>query len=155
MKFVFESVDYSDEYTGSYLMDFGDMESEDAAEAAAIVEGKLLTVFGTPPEVSDNYENSFNYYIRATAEDGRAAKLNVYNQGVIHIGAAEEDDLTVQAANALIEYVTAAEVTDYKKTVYYADFCIEINISVENGKFSSSFSQISEEKLAELYEKWY
>ena len=152
MKFLFESMESAAEYAGSYLMEFGDMESE---EDAAIVEGKLLTVFGTPTEVSDNYENSFNYYIRATAEDGRVVMLNIYNQGVIHIGASEEDDLTVQAANALIEYVNAAEVTDYQKTVYYADFCIEINITVKNGKFSSSVLPISEEKMGELFKKWY
>ncbi len=152
MEFKFEAIDFSEYEGGSYLMDFGEMVSE---EDAAIVEGKLLTVFGAPAVVSDNYENSFNYIIRATANDGRATVLNVYNVGVVHIGALTEDEFTLQAANALVKYVNSAKPTDYERTVYYLDFDLQIDISVKDGKVKIGQSQISEEKASELINKWY
>ena len=81
--------------------------------------------------------------------------LNVYSAGIVHIGAAESDDFTLQAANALIEYVNAAEPTDYQRTVYYLDFMLQMDISVKNGKATVSQSQISQEKMLELYAKFY
>ncbi|MBE6598847.1 MAG: hypothetical protein E7638_05345 [Ruminococcaceae bacterium] len=151
MKFTFESVDSSQYTGGSYLMDFeGTIEAADAA----IVEGKLLTVFGTPAAMSEDYENSFNYYIRATAEDGRSVVLNVYGIGAIHIGA-EKDDFAIQAGNALIEYVNAAVPTDYQRTVYYLDFDLQIDISVKNGIANVSVEQLPEEKISEISAEWY
>ena len=152
MNFKFETLDLSEYTGGSYLMDFGEMVSQ---EDAAIVEGKLLTVFGEPVDVSKNYENSFNYIIRATADDGSTAILNVYGMGVVHIGASQEDDFTVQAANALVEYVNSAKPTDYQRTVYYLDIDLQIDISVKNGNVTISYSQISEEKASELFEEFY
>ena len=152
MDFTFESLDFSEYPGGSYLMDFGEMGSQ---EDAALVEGKLLTVFGAPAETSNNYENSFNYVIRATSNDGRTAVLNVYGMGVVHIGADEKDDFTVQAANALFEYVNAAKPTDYARTVYYLDFDMQIDIQVKNGRVTFGQSQLSEEKIAELVKEWY
>lgn len=152
MSFKFESLDISEFPGGSYLMDFGKMESQ---EDAAIAEGKLLTVFGSPADVSENYENSFNYVIRATADDGRTVILNVYGMGVVHIGALEDDIFTQQAATALVEYVNLAEPTNYQRTVYYLDFNLQISISVQDGMVTISHCQISEEKSSELFEKFY
>ena len=152
MDFKFKPLDLSACSGGSYLMDFGKMESQ---EDAAIAEGKLLTVFGSPADISENYENSFNYFIRATADDGRTVILNVYGMGVVHIGALEGDDFTKQAATALIEYVNSAEPTNYHRTVYYLDFDLQINISVKDGVVTISNFQISEEKSSELFDKFY
>ena len=152
MKFEFESLDFSEYSGGTYLMDFGELSSQ---EDAAIVEGKLLTVFGNPAEVSENYENSFNYFIRATASDGRSTVLNVYGMGVIHIGASQGDDFTMQAGKALVEYVNAAKPTDYERTVYYLDYDLQIDIKVEDCEVTIKQSQISEEKTDELFDKWY
>ena len=152
MKFSFESLDFSEYSGGSYLMDFGEMSSQ---KDAAIVEGKLLTAFGSPTETSEDYENSFKYVIRATANDGHSVMLNVYGMGVVHIGASQSDEITMQAAKALVEYVNAFKPTDYERTVYYLDFGLQIDIQVKNGKAKITQSQISEDKANELFDKFY
>ena len=152
MDFEFQALDLSEYTGGSYLMDFGEMTSE---EDAALVEGKLLTVFGAPADVSDNYENSFNYVIRATADNGESVILTVYGMGVVHIGAEQQNDFAQKAASALTEYVNAFAPADYSRTVYYLDFDMQIDIQVKGGKATISQSQISQEKANELFDKFY
>ena len=153
MNFTFEALQ-DDALIGgsSYFMDFGIMETQ---EDAAIAEGKLLSAFGTPVFTSENYENSFIYIIRATAESGESAILSVYGMGVVHIGAVQQDDFAQKAATALIEYVNTFAPTDYSRTVYYLDFDIQIDIRVKDGKAIIAQSQISEEKASELFDKFY
>ena len=152
MNFKFDILSESDYMGGSYLMDFGKMETQ---EDAALVEGKLRAVFGVPEDLSENSENSFNYFVRVTADDGRSVMLNVYNMGVIHIGAAGSDEFTVQAANALVEYVSASKPADFQRTVYYLDYDIQMDVSVVDGTVTVSNSQISPEKAQELFQKFY
>ena len=152
MKFSFESLDFSEQIGGSYFMDFGEMESQ---EDAAIAEGKLLSAFGQPEYTSENYENSFNYIIRATADNGESVILTVYGMGVVHIGAEQQNDFAQKAASALIEYVNAFAPADYSRTVYYLDFDMQIDIQVKGGKATISQSQISQEKANELFDKFY
>ena len=153
MKFNFESLQDANLILGSsYFMDFGEMNSQ---EAAAIAEGKLLSAFGQPALTSENYEDSFNYIIRATADTGESVILTVYGIGVVHIGADRQDDFAQKAAVALIEFVNAFAPTDYSRTVYYLDFDMQIDIQVQGGKVTINQSQISEEKINELIDKWY
>ena len=153
MKYTFESLQDENLMGGSsYLMDFGEMNSQ---EDAAIAEGKLLSAFGQPEYTSENYENSFNYIIRATADNGESVILTVYGMGVVHIGASQSDEITMQAAKALVEYVNAFKPTDYERTVYYLDFDMQIDIQVKGGKATISQSQISQEKANELFDKFY
>jgi hypothetical protein len=81
--------------------------------------------------------------------------LNVYGMGVVHIGASQSDEITMQAAKALVEYVNAFKPTDYERTVYYLDFGLQIDIQVKNGKAKITQSQISEDKANELFDKFY
>lgn len=153
MKFNFEVMDDPAAYTGgSFLMNFEEMATQ---ESAALIEGKLLTVFGEPADRSDNYENSFNYYISATAEDGRSTMLNVYGMGVVHIGATHRDDMAKQAAVALIAHVNAAVPTDYERTVYYLDYNLQVDISVKDGAATVAYSEIPDEKADALFEQFY
>ena len=153
MKFTFESLQDESLMDGSsYFMDFGEMNSQ---IDAAIAEGKLLSAFGQPEFVSDNYENSFNYIIRATAENGESVILTVYSTGVVHIGADLKNDFAEKAAFALIEHVNSFAAADYSRTVYYLDFELQIDIQVKNGKATIEQSQISEKKISELVDKWY
>ena len=153
MKYTFESLQDENLMAGSsYFMDFGEMESQ---EDAAIAEGKLLSAFGQPEHTSENYENSFNYIIRATSDNGESVILTVYGMGVVHIGAEQQNDFAQKAASALIEYVNAFAPADYSRTVYYLDFDMQIDIQVKGGKATISQSQISEEKANELFDKFY
>lgn len=153
MKFTFEALQDDDLIGGSsYFMDFGIMETQ---EDAAIAEGKLLSAFGDPMFTSENAENSFNYVIRATADNGGSVILTVYGMGVIHIGADQQDNFAQKAATALIEYVSSFSAADYSRTVYYLDYDLQIDIQVENGRATIVQSQISEEKINELIKEWY
>ena len=153
MKYTFESLQDENLMGGSsYFMDFGEMESQ---EDAAIAEGKLLSAFGQPEYTSENYENSFNYIIRATADNGESVILSVYGMGVVHIGAYRQDDFAQKAAVALIEFVNAFAPTDYSRTVYYLDLDMQIDIQVQGGKVTMNQFQISQEKADELFDKFY
>ncbi|MBO5305530.1 MAG: hypothetical protein J6B12_02085, partial [Clostridia bacterium] len=153
MKFTFEALQ-DDELIGgsSYFMDFGNMESQ---EDAVLAEGRLLSAFGEPVYSSENYENSFIYVIRATAESGESVILSVYGMGVVHIGAIQQDEFAEKAANALIKYVNTFAPTDYSRTVYYLDCDLQLDIQVKNGKVTLAQSELSAEKFAELSDKWY
>lgn len=153
MKFIFESIQDESLIAGSYLMDFGDAKGSE--EETAIMEGKLLSVFGKPVLQSENMENSFNYVIRATAENGRETILCVYHVGMIHIGSEQKDEFTLEAARRLVEYVTAATPADYARTVYYLDFNVQMDISVKNGVAHIDHSEITDEKADELFSQWY
>lgn len=141
MKFTFQSLQDDNLIGGSsYFMDFGEMNSQ---EDAAIAEGKLLSAFGQPKYTSDDYENSFNYIIRAIADNGESVILTVYGMGLVHIGAKQQNDLAQNAAIALIEYVNAFSASDYSRTVYYLDFDLQIDIRVKNGKVTIEESKVS------------
>ena len=153
MMFTFEALKDDDLIGGSsYFMDFGIMETQ---EDAAITEGKLLSAFGDPMFTSENAENSFNYVIRATADNGGSVILTVYGMGVIHIGADQQDEFAQKAATALIEHVSSFSAADYSRTVYYLDFDMQIDIQVKGGKATISQSQISQEKANELFDKFF
>ncbi|MBQ9780805.1 MAG: hypothetical protein IJW00_07650 [Clostridia bacterium] len=153
MKFHFESLDHLDLVSGtSYLMDFGTINSQ---QDAALAEGKLLSAFGQPAFTSVNCENSFNYVIKATSEDGNTAILSVYNMGMVHIGAGQANDFTLSAAHALVEYVNSFAPADYERTIYYLDFNLQIDVQVKNGKVMINQSQIPPEKADALFMEMY
>ncbi|MDD5923314.1 MAG: hypothetical protein PUC88_00805 [Clostridia bacterium] len=152
MKFEFEAINDLHAVYSSYIMDFGTQESQ---EDAAITEGKLLTAFGKPIHTSENYENSFEYVIKATSSDGQTVLLSVYGMGVVHIGAKGEDDFTKKAANALVDYVEEFPPADYEHTLYYLDFDLKMDIQVKDGKVSIEESQIPADKSMELFNEWY
>ena len=153
MNFTFESLqDENLVGESSYFMDFGEMNSQ---KDAAIAEGKLLSAFGEPEFTSENYENSFNYIIRATAEGGKSVILTVYGMGVVHIGSGQTDEFAEKAAIALIKYVNTFTPTNYSRTVYYLDFDLQIDIQVKDGNVTIDQSLISEKKANELINEWY
>ncbi len=148
MKFKFESLQDADLIGGtSYFMDFGEMNSQ---EDAAIAEGKLLSAFGDPEFTSKNYENSFNYIIRATADNSESVILTVYGMGIVHIGSKRQDDFAENAAAALIKHVNSFAPADYSRTVYYSDFDLQIDISVKDGKV-----KIDQSKANTLFKKFF
>lgn len=151
MKFTFEAVnDYSLILGTSYLMDFGD---DCVGEGAALIEGKMLTVFGEPYSISENEENGFEYIIKATSEAGEATYLAVYSTSGIQIGG-DQEELTRVAANALIDYVNAAEPSDFKRVRYYMDFGVEITSVVKDGKVTMKSRFLSDDEIDAVYSRW-
>ena len=155
MNFKFESLQDNSLIQGSsFFMEFGNADVM-TMEETAILEGKLRTVFGEPWYQSENAENSISYIIKATDIDGKSVILEVYNSGMIHIGSSQKDGFAKKAANALIDYVNAAEPCDYERTVYYLDYYIQMDISVKNGVATVKQTEISIEKSDELFDKWW
>lgn len=152
MNLKFESLQDISLMPGGYFMDFDGIIAQ---RDTALIEGKLITAFGIAPWQSENYENSFNYIIKATADDGKSVIFSVYNMGVIHIGCDQQDDFAEEAAVALINYIKSLEPTNYERTVYYLDFNLQLNIAVQNGEVTINQSEIPEEKALELFNKWY
>ena len=151
MKFTFETVDdYSLILGTSYLMDFGD---DCVGEGAALIEGKLLTVFGEPYSISDNEENGFEYIIKATSDDGEVSHISVYSTSGIHIGG-DNKEATRKAADALIEYVNSAEPSDFERVRYYMDFGVRITTIVKNGKVSMKSDFLSDDEIDDIYSRW-
>lgn len=155
MDFKFESL-HEDGVLGfsSYFMDFGNQEVM-TTEETAILEGKLRAVFGEPWYQSENFENSISYIIKATNTDGKSVIFEVYNVGMFHVGASEQDSFTKTAAEALFAYVNAAEPCDYERTIYYLDFNLQVDISVKNGVATVEESEISDEKADALSDEWW
>lgn len=153
MKFTFEALQDSRLMDGSaYFMTFGAMNSQ---QDAAIVEGKLLTAFGKPLFVRDSYEDSFEYIIRATSEDGDSVILTVYGMGMVHIGAQRQDDYAQRAAEALIEYVSTFAPTDFSRTLYYPDAELQIDIEVKDGVATVTQSPMARSKLKEFFKSFF
>ena len=151
MRFTFEAVnDYSLILESPYLMDFGD---DCVGEGAALIEGKLLTVFGEPYSISENEENGFEYIIKATSEGGEVTYIAVYSTSGIHIGG-DREELTRDAANALIDYVNAAKPTDFERVRYYMDFGVEIKSAVKDGKVTMKSRFLSDEEIDAVYSRW-
>lgn len=153
MQFEFESIYDTELIIGSYyFMDFTRVFS---LEASAIAEGKLLSAFGQPEYTSENFEDSFNYIIRATADSGESVILTVYNVGVVHIGAIRRDEFAKKAAKALIQYVNSFAPSDFSRTLYYLDAGLQAYIQVKDGKVTVEESPIPEHKIDELIDEWY
>ena len=152
MKFTFEKVnDRSLIASTHYLMDFGDIYS---GEDNAIIEGKLLTVFGEPLTLSDDEENGYEYVIKATAENGETTYISVYHAAGAHIGG-DGFDTSVDAAKALIEYVNSANPSDFQRVRYYMDFGVEITTTVKNGVVHMESRFLNEAEIKEVYSRWY
>lgn len=151
MRFTFETVDDHSLIIGtSCLMDFGE---NCVGEGAALIEGKLLTVFGEPYSISDDEENGFEYIIKATSEAGEVTYISVYSTSGVHIGG-DGEDLSLDAAYALVDYVNSAEPSDFERIRYYMDFGVKITTVVKDGNVSMKSSFLSDNEIDEIYSRW-
>ncbi len=151
MHFTFEKIDdYSFVNGTSYIMDFGDKYT---GEDAALIEGRMLTVFGEPYRITDDEENGYEYIIKATSENGEITYLTVYHAACAHIGG-DREALTRAAAEELIEYVNSATPADFERVRYYMDFGVRIYTKVQNGKVSMNSQFLSDSEIEKVYSRW-
>lgn len=153
MSFEFEALHDENLMWGSSL--FMDFKGVSSTKDAILIEGKLLTLFGEPVRKSENSENSFDYIIRATESGGQSVILIVYSTGLVSIGSTQQDEFAKAAAEALMDYVSAAEPKDFERTVYYLDFNMQMDLSLKNGVASVERSEISDERALELWNEWF
>ncbi len=134
----FEAVSENENYKygGSKICEIcGGMDGD----GEALVYGQLQKLFGKPVFESENFEEWYNYYIKATDENGKEYYLEAYfGPTGSAVGGSGDDEETVEAANALVKYIKSAETVDYEAKSVYEDFDVEVIMGVKNGTPYSS-----------------
>lgn len=114
----------------SKLMNILDL-TPDHGKQAALWYGKLLTAFGKPAYVTNDFEDLYTYIIVATSDSGDRRVFSVYEgpTGPAIGGTDRETD----AAKAMIEYVKKMQPTDYEAVGFYFDGPMKIRRGVSKG----------------------
>lgn len=106
-----------------------------AAEYHSLFVGQVLSRFGGPDYITEDNENLFCKAVSAEDKDGNVIYLDVYyGPSGPAIGGDVRDEESRKAADALAEYIMAAEPKDFEYTSVYEDFGLTVIMGVENGK---------------------
>ena len=106
-----------------------------AAEYHSLFIGQVLSRFGEPDYITEDNENLFSKAVSAEDKDGNVIYLDVYyGPSGPAIGGDVRDEESRKAADALAEYIMAAEPKDFEYTSVYEDFGLTVIMGVENGK---------------------
>ena len=108
-----------------------------SAEYHSLFVGQVLSRFGEPDYTTEDNENLFSKAVSAEDKDGNVIYLEVYyGQSGPAIGGDvfEREEESRKAADALAEYIMAAEPKDFKYKSVYEDFGVTVIMGVENGK---------------------
>lgn len=106
-----------------------------AAEYHSLFVGQVLSRFGEPDYITEDNENLFSKAVSAEDKDGNVIYLDVYyGPSGPAIGGDVRDEESRKAADALAEYIMAAEPKDFEYTSVYEDFGVTVIMGVENGK---------------------
>ena len=106
-----------------------------AAEYHSLFIGQVLSRFGEPDYITEDNENLFSKAVSAEDKDGNVIYLDVYyGPSGPAIGGDVRDEESRKAADALAEYIMAAEPKDFEYTSVYEDFGVTVIMGVENGK---------------------
>lgn len=117
--------------------------------------GRLKTLFGEPLYVTKDLENQYAYCILATDKDGKEVYLQVYSgPSGPSIGGNHDAD-SMAAADELVEFVAAAEASDYEYEGYYLDGPCSVKDSVRNGVPYREEKELSDEEFQKAYKELY
>lgn len=106
-----------------------------AAEYHSLFVGQVLSRFGEPDYITEDNENLFSKAVSAEDKDGNVIYLDVYyGPSGPAIGGDVRDEESRKAADALAEYIMAAEPKDFEYTSIYEDFGLTVIMGVANGK---------------------
>lgn len=106
-----------------------------AAEYHSLFVGQVLSRFGEPDYITEDNENLFSKAVSAEDKDGNVIYLDVYyGPSGPAIGGDVRDEESRKAADALAEYIMAAEPKDFEYTSVYEDFGLTVIMGVKNGK---------------------
>ena len=107
------------------------------AEYHSLFIGQVLSRFGEPDYTTEDNEDLFSKAVSAEDKDGNVIYLEVYyGQSGPAIGGDvfERREESRKAADALAEYIMAAEPKDFESKSVYGDFGVTLKMGVENGK---------------------
>lgn len=133
MAYTFKAVDQDDFLNGtSKIYDLVDG-FDDYENKCARIYGNLRTLFGEPLYETEDMENLYSYSIAATSDAGDTVYLSAYSgpSGPAIGGMSGKESL--QAAQALAEYIRCALPSDYECKSYYLDGPCVIRMGVKNG----------------------
>lgn len=107
------------------------------AEYHSLFIGQVLSRFGEPDYTTEDNEDLFSKAVSAEDKDGNVIYLEVYyGQSGPAIGGDVFDrrEESRKAADALAEYIMAAEPKDFESKSVCGDFGVTLRMGVENGK---------------------
>lgn len=125
---------------------------EDSSKDVLVL-GQMITLFGQPQTMTENFENQYSYSILAEDENGKIVPLLVYSATIGGL----DDDESKQAAKELADYIKSAEPSDYDYVGYYMDVPVKVKLGIKNGKPYQDGEplDLSDEEFSELYKRLY
>ena len=153
-KYQFKTVSDENKISGGKIFNIIDGFPPDYSEQAALIYGKLKTLFGEPLYEEKDVENQYIYGLVATAEDGREIFLHAYSGPSGPAIGGNEDEESRKAAHQLAELILQAAPTDYDYVGYYLDGPCRIHEGIKNGvpyHEEESLDDLSEEELDEIF----
>ncbi len=107
------------------------------AEYHSLFIGQVLSRFGEPDYTTEDNENLFSKAVSAEDKDDNMIYLEVYygpSDPAIGGDVFDREEESRKAADALAEYIMAAEPKDFEYKSVYEDFGVTLRMGVENGK---------------------
>jgi len=109
-------------------------------EVYALFLGKVITLFGKPDNLSDDWECMYSIDVTAEDENGNKLVLEVYHgpggpsiSTPIKLEGAEAE-LYEKTAKELVKYIESAEPADYEWESVYYDIPVNVKYTVKDGK---------------------
>lgn len=125
---------------------------EDSSKDVLVL-GQMITLFGQPQTISENFENQYSYSILAEDENGKTAPLSVYSGEIGGL----DDEVSKQAAKELADYIKSAVPSDYDYVGYYMDVPVKVKLGIKDGRPYQGGEplELSDEEFSQLYKKLY
>lgn len=109
-------------------------------EIYALFLGKVITLFGKPDDLNDDWENMYNLDIVAEDEQGKKLFIMIYHGSggpsyciPRHSVTDEVREIYVDMAKELVEYIESAEPADYVHKSCYYDIPSNVTYTVKYG----------------------
>lgn len=122
-------------YAGKHIYGAGASENN-----YALFLGRMITLFGKPDNLSEDWENMYNYDVIAEDEQGNRFLVEIYHGagGPSVALPIERDNIDItpyeQASKELVELIMNTEPSDYEWESVYEDIPVNIKYIVKDGK---------------------
>ncbi|MBQ8134281.1 MAG: hypothetical protein IJ192_07755 [Clostridia bacterium] len=94
--------------------------------------GQLITLFGEPNDLTEDYEYLYTYAISAQDTDGNILYLMVTGNSPMILG--EDNEAHNNAAEELAQLIVSTKPSDYDHQCVYEDIPVSIKFGVRNGE---------------------
>ena len=95
--------------------------------------GQVLSCFGEPDYVTDNYENLCSWAIAAIDEEGEETILEIYYGPSGPSISGKSDEKSKMAAQELVEYIKKSKAVEFHYECTYEDFDVDIEMGIKDG----------------------